>query len=94
MHNLLRRVILPILERCESCRKAKAEHKGVRHEFKRDARLPQWHDWHAARRSLGSNLDRLGVPDMVVQRILRHANVSTTATSYIKNGLPMTFATR
>jgi hypothetical protein len=26
---------------------------------------------------------RLGVPDMVIQRILRHANVSTTATYYI-----------
>jgi hypothetical protein len=26
----------------------------------------------------------LGVPDMVIQRILRHANVSTTATYYIK----------
>jgi len=47
----------------------------------RQARLP---DWHAARRGLGSNLYRLGVPDMVIQRILRHANVSTTATYYIK----------
>ena len=27
---------------------------------------------------------RLGVPDLVIQRILRHANVSTTATYYIK----------
>jgi hypothetical protein len=40
--------------------------------------------WHAARLGLGSNLYRLGVPDMVIQRILRHANVSTTATYYIK----------
>ena len=37
-----------------------------------------------ARRGLGSNLYRLGVPDIVIQRILRHANVSTTATYYIK----------
>jgi hypothetical protein len=29
-------------------------------------------------------LYRLGVPDMVIQRILRHANVSTAATYYIK----------
>ena len=36
------------------------------------------------RNGLGSNLYRLGVPDMVIQRILRHANVSTTATYYIK----------
>jgi len=84
MNNLLGRVILPILECCESCRKAKGEHKGADHEFQRDARLPQWHGWHAARRGLGSNLYRLGVPDMVIQRILRHANVSTTATYYIK----------
>jgi hypothetical protein len=33
---------------------------------------------------LGSNLYRLGVSDMVIQRILRHANVSTTATYYIE----------
>jgi integrase len=50
----------------------------------RDGRIPEWHGWHAARRGLGSNLYRLGVPDMVIQRILRHANVSTTATYYIK----------
>ena len=54
------------------------------HQFKRDARYPEWHGWHAARRGLGSNLYRLGVPEMVIQRILRHANVSTTATYYIK----------
>lgn len=47
---------------------------------------PEWHGWHAARRGLGSNLYRLGVPDMVIQRILRHASLSTTATYYIKSG--------
>jgi integrase len=36
------------------------------------------------RRGLGSNLYRLGVPDVVIQRILRHANVSTTTGYYIK----------
>ena len=39
---------------------------------------------HAARRGLGSDLHRLGVPDMAIQRILRQTNVSTTATYYIK----------
>jgi hypothetical protein len=34
-------------------------------------------DWEA-------NLYRLGVPEMVIQRILRHANASSTATYYIK----------
>jgi hypothetical protein len=49
-----------------------------------DERIPGWHGWHAAWRGLGSNLYRLGVPDKVIQAILRHANVSTTATYYIK----------
>jgi integrase len=87
--SLVNRVILPALNRCEACSKAKSDHRSVdqkesRHVYKRDSRIPQWHGWHAARRGLGSNLYRLGVPDMVIQRILRHANVSTTATYYIK----------
>lgn len=49
-----------------------------------DARSLEWHGWHAAWRGLGSNLHRLDVADMVIQRIHRHANVSTTATYYIK----------
>ena len=59
-------------------------HQKETHPYQRDSRIPEWHGWHAARRGLGSNLYRLGVPDMVIQRILRHANVSTTATYYIK----------
>jgi integrase len=54
------------------------------HAYKRDGSIPEWYGWHAARRGLGSNLYRLGVPEKVIQRILRHANVSTTATYYIK----------
>jgi integrase len=52
--------------------------------YERDNSIPEWHGWHAARRGLGSNLYRLGVPDKVIQAILRHSNVSTTATYYIK----------
>ncbi len=53
-------------------------------DYVRDPRLPDWHGWHSARRGLGSNLYRLGVPPMVIERILRHSNVSTTANYYIK----------
>ena len=60
------------------------DHLTANHKYKCDDQLPEWHGWHAARRGLGSNLYRLGVPDMVIQRILRHANVSTAATYYIK----------
>lgn len=87
MNNVLGRMILPNLDRCESCRKVSAGHRGADHPFKRDGRIPEWYGWHAARRGLGSNLYRLGVPDMVIQRILRHANVSTTATYYIKTAV-------
>jgi integrase len=82
--SVVNRAILPVLNRCERCGKAELKHAKTDHEYKRDGRIPEWHGWHAARRGLGSNLYRLGVPDIVIQRILRHANVSTTATYYIK----------
>jgi len=84
LSSVVNRVILPALNCCELCGKAESNHQKANHPYKRDRRIRQWHGWHAASRGLGSNLDRLGVPDMVIQRILRHANVSTTATYYIK----------
>lgn len=82
--SVVNRTILPALNRCEHCGNTEADHEKATHHFERDERIPKWHGWHAARRGLGSNLYRLGVPDIVIQRILRHANVSTTATYYIK----------
>ena len=82
--NVVNRVILPALDRCEVCLKAESNHHRADHDYKRDSSIPEWHGWHAARRGLGSNLHRLGVPDKTIQRILRHANVSTTNTYYIK----------
>ena len=43
-----------------------------------------WRGWHGFRRGLATNLHRLGVPEKTIQAILRHANVSTTQTCYIK----------
>jgi integrase len=43
-----------------------------------------WQGWHGLRRGLASNLHRLQVQDMVIQRILRHSNVSVTQACYIK----------
>lgn len=83
--SVVNRTILPTLNRCEYCGNAEQNHKFTDHTYKRDNRLPEWHGWHAARRGLGSNLYRLGVADMVIQRILRHANVSTTSSYYIKS---------
>lgn len=82
--SVVNRIILPALNRCATCRKAESSHEASDHKYERDESIPVWHGWHAARRGLGSNLYRLGVPDMVIQRILRHANVSTTTGYYIK----------
>jgi integrase len=43
----------------------------------------RWHGWHAFRRGVATNLYELGVPDKVIQTILRHANVATTQKHYI-----------
>jgi hypothetical protein len=68
----------------EICRKSKSDHQRADHLYRSDESIPDWHGWHAARRGLGSNLYRLGVPDVVIQRILRNAKVSTTGTHHIK----------
>jgi integrase len=85
MNNVLGRMIRPALDRCETCHKAEDDHAKANHEYKRDSSLPEWHGWHACRRGLGSILYRLGVPDLLISRILRHANVSTTTAYYIKS---------
>ena|SRR5215469_16981541 len=82
--DFVNRKIFPALNVCETCHKPEASHLFANHEYKRDASRPEWHGWHAARRGLATNLDRMGVPAMVIQRILRHANVNITATYYIK----------
>jgi integrase len=84
LSSVAQRQIAPALNRCIRCGKQEADHIMANHNYKRDESLPEWHGWHAARRGLGSNLYRLGVPPKVIQAILRHANVSTTATYYIK----------
>ena len=92
LNNVLNREILPALNHCAVCGKPKAECGKSKegeapipeHEFVRDESRPKWHGWHAARRGLGSNLYALGVPEKVIQTILRHANVSTTVTYYVK----------
>ena len=84
LNNTLNREILPALNHCEVCRKSKAEHAGVSHEFKRDDTLPMWHGWHAFRRGLATTLYDLGVDDLMVQQILRHGDVVVTREHYIK----------
>ena len=73
------------LNRCAVCKEGKSAHGDeTEHAFQRDVALPQWSGWHAFRRGLASNLNRLGVDDSVIQRILRHSNVAVTQRCYIK----------
>jgi len=93
LNNLVVRVIVPALTRCAKCRKRRDEHRLVDdHKFVLDESLPKWHGFHACRRGLGSNLYRLGVPEKIIQAILRHANVAVTNTYYIKTAAADTHA--
>ena len=75
----LQRVILPALNVCGTCSKSEVEHSvTANHNYERNTVLPECHDWHASRRGLATNLHRLGVPDVTLQRILRHSNVAVT----------------
>jgi integrase len=52
----------------------------IRPKIPKDA----WHGWHSFRRGLATNLRSMGVPDDIIQRILRHGNVATTQRFYAK----------
>ena len=84
MNNVLNRLIRPALDRCKHCKVSRIAHKKADHPYERDDSRPMWHGWHAGRRGLGSNLYALGIAEKTIQAILRHANVSTTNTYYIK----------
>ena len=73
--SIVTRVILPAVNRCEVCGRSERDHgqtKTADHEYRRDCRIPEWHGWHAARRGLGSNLNRLGVDDSAHPAALEH----------------------
>ena len=50
----------------------------------RKAKL-EWKGWHGFRRGVATELHRAGVQDIVIQRALRHASVTVTQESYIKD---------
>jgi integrase len=85
LNNLLGRTMLPALNRCVHCGTTEGKpHIKHDHKYERDTRIPEWRGWHACRRGLASNLNRLGVDDSVIQRMLRHSNINVTQTYYIK----------
>ncbi len=85
LDNLARRVIIPALSPCATCKKQEEEHKPEGHVFERDKSLPEWHGWHAFRRGLATNLHTLRIDDKTIQAILRHSNIGITQNIYIKS---------
>jgi len=84
LDNLARRVILPAIQTCATCRQLMANHKDEGHKFELDKTL-QWHGWHAFRRGLATNLHAIGIDDKTIQAILRHSNVGLTMNIYVKS---------
>ncbi len=81
LHNLAARVVVPALERCAVCHEMKSKHANVTHEFKLDER---WRGWYACRRgcaTLATSLDSA----LTAKSLLRHANIATTQSHYIKS---------
>jgi integrase len=84
-NSVLLRVILPALSVCGACSKTEEEHTSeTNHTYERNTVLPGWRGWHGFRRGVATNLNRLGVPDKIIQRVLRHSNVAVTQAAYIK----------
>jgi integrase len=44
----------------------------------------EWHGFHSFRRGLATNWYGLGMDEMTIKAIMRHANVETTRRHYIK----------
>jgi integrase len=84
LDNLVRREIIPAIEKCVVCRKSEIAHKPEGHLFQLDTSL-QWRGWHAFRRGLATNLHLLGVDDKTIQAILRHSNIGLTMNVYVKS---------
>jgi integrase len=81
LYNLTSRVIVPALARCGNCKKEKQNHKTVDHEFQP---LPKWRGFYALRRGLATLATSVD-SQMGAKSLLRHSNVATTQTYYIKS---------
>lgn len=86
LNNIQNRSLVPALDRCEVCEEGKHRDRPD-HPYARATELegvPSWYGWHALRRSVATRLHEAGVPDLIIQRVLRHENVKTTQAAYIK----------
>jgi integrase len=91
LHNLAYRIVVPTLTACADCGKPKRGHDApklrraqmLHHQYKPKP-LPEWRGWYAFRRgcaTLATSLDS----SMAAKSLLRHSNVATTESYYIKS---------
>lgn len=79
LHNLASRVIRPALAKCVQCGEEK--HEATAHEFRA---IGEWYGFYGLRRGCATLVASLDSP-LAAKGLLRHANVSTTMTHYIKD---------
>ena len=85
LDNLVKRVIQPSLHHCARCGVLLGKHEDSEHQFQLDESRHVWHGYHAFRRSLATTLYSLNIPELVIQRVLRHKPGSpVTRQHYIK----------
>jgi hypothetical protein len=77
-------VILPALQVCETAASQNPTTRRKPTSADAGKYFPDWRGWHAFRRGPATNLNRLGVDDSVIPRILRHSNIVVTQTCYNK----------
>ena len=81
--SVVHRIILPALNRGRHCSGAEIGKEEDTRIF--EGRASACVAWMACSTAwIGSNLNRLGVTPQVIQAILRHSDVSTTVTYYVK----------
>jgi integrase len=78
--NILR-VVLPLLENKNLENKKNTE---ARNSGKEQKLVLVWKGWHGFRRGVATELHRHNVSDLVIQKVMRHANVAVTQDCYIK----------
>jgi len=85
MGNVLNRFILPVLNRCATCKLPKGtRHVTADHDWKRDESVPRWRGWHGFRRVVATNLQHLGANVTTAQGALRHSDATITLRHYSK----------
>jgi integrase len=79
--------IIPVLNRCAVCKKAKHLHPRPDHEYQRDSSMPEWKGFHGFRRGSGRHIAEnypSGDGMRAAQVALRHSDEGVTSRHYVQ----------